>query len=1498
MYHSGSHGNLTQTWRRRKYLDVIQNLGMESPVAPGVLGMAHSNQHLAPTPDLCPTCHLPYDASRKRRLIDACGHERCWSCMFSKEECPLCNSGVLFRHYSQTNLDYRPKLKTNGHFTTYMQTRPDKDMSHYQTPQPQRPESATGLRTSSQSQAGYSGRQKIMTSTTPPPYLPPSAKSSPQQQQQQLQSNLGRPTGPHHPHYQHHFHPHLQHQQQQQPYAGDSDSALGSPDGDIRASGGAATYALDLVDNRYSPARQLDKHSPSPPPPDVAQHDLMARLGDLLDVRSANQLQEQGSHGYTLTNQREDFYAPGSDGTPDRGFADASPLSTLTASSGSDRGQNTLQTPYAAPFHSRGPSADSIASMGSLTTGHNVSPHVTFNNRPHSITTSSPGAIEDLQIFRRAKHRRSARATIGYPEDSKLRIQPIRPPQLNLTPIPFEVPHPEGQAMFIGREWVFRDIDLSLNGDHAVTDQPSGVIIVGGMGTGKTAIVEQLVAHSCFGEGNAALVSAPSSRQATDRLHNGVNYSPNSTLNQNKNLSGSNTSLNYDALRTLGSQVVAYHYCQSDVNTTCMVPEFVHSLAGYLASAPALVSYREILLQDPQLQHTLSVKECLQNPSNAFVKGVLEPLEQIRQSGKVDADTCLIVIDGLNEAEFHKPDYGETIASFIVNHINKFPSWLKLVLTVHTSMLEITNSLPFPRIYIDKGEGNDMLVRDLQEYVNHRVQCSVQIKRNMAMKSLDATTQGKLAAHLQTLSNGSFLFCKQTLDLVEQGHVVLKSSNYKILPVTLSEVFLLQFNIRFPSVRSFEKVSPILGIVLASLYPLNGDEIFDALNSGFTDRYVSKEDFQQRLGQMSGLLYHRKDNRFVFFHPAFREWLIRRDDHDTNQKFLCDLRHGHALLAFHLSRCVAPLSPERTLELGHHILKAHIYKNMSKQRGYSSRDMQALWVALSADNLSASLVCERNLFSPNVKVSRLVLLSGANPNTRTLHEENSPVLCIAAKEGFCDMASLLLEFNANVDAVSDTGMSALCYAGSGGHTDIIKMLYLRGARMNHVDNSGQCAAVHASVNGHLDTLVYILQCDWPMEGQVTQIEAMQQALIVGAAMGHKDICEFLLHCNKNRRDDFGVDAVDTLLGETALTAACLNGRKEIITWLLDRGANPEVPNQKSFSPLLCAVEAGKWDIVDHLLSLGSSIEQTDKHGRTPLMIAAYKGHIGVLEMLLSKGASIHKTDNEGLTALCWGCLKGHLHIIQSLLDRGSNLHHADRCGRSPLQLAAFHGDAQVVQYLIDCGAQIEHADLNGMRAVDRAIDRRNTSVVVCFLRKGAKLGQMTWAVAAGKPDVMFLLLNKLMEDGNVLYRKNRIKDAAQRYQYALKKFPEDATTERDSTFKEIKRNLMLNLSRCKRKMNDYNGAVELATKVLEMKPSCFEAYYARARAKRDNRQFLSAIDDLKEALKLAPANEELTKLLIRVREEYGAQHKLEPGSNISGDPNSHLERRSSNETAL
>jgi hypothetical protein len=47
-----------------------------------------------------------------------------------------------------------------------------------------------------------------------------------------------------------------------------------------------------------------------------------------------------------------------------------------------------------------------------------------------------------------------------------------------------------------------------------------------------------------------------------------------------------------------------------------------------------------------------------------------------------------------------------------------------------------------------------------------------------------------------------------------------------------------------------------------------------------------------------------------------------------------------------------------------------------------------------------------------------------------------------------------------------------------------------------------------------------------------------------------------------------------------------------------------------------------------------------------------------------------------------------------------------------------------VQCLLDRGADIEREDINGTRPLDRAISCRHATVVVCFLRKGAKLGQL------------------------------------------------------------------------------------------------------------------------------------------------------------------------------
>lgn len=72
---------------------------------------------------------------------------------------------------------------------------------------------------------------------------------------------------------------------------------------------------------------------------------------------------------------------------------------------------------------------------------------------------------------------------------------------------------------------------------------------------------------------------------------------------------------------------------------------------------------------------------------NFLIKKLFYPLEQ-----KIPEEEYIILIDGLNEAEFHKPDYGDTLSSFITKIISKFPAWLKLIVTVRANFQVRKNS--------------------------------------------------------------------------------------------------------------------------------------------------------------------------------------------------------------------------------------------------------------------------------------------------------------------------------------------------------------------------------------------------------------------------------------------------------------------------------------------------------------------------------------------------------------------------------------------------------------------------------------------------------------------------------------------------------------------------------------------------------------------------------------------------------------------------------------
>ncbi|XP_053483116.1 protein TANC1 isoform X2 [Ictalurus furcatus] len=1133
------------------------------------------------------------------------------------------------------------------------------------------------------------------------------------------------------------------------------------------------------------------------------------------------------------------------------------------------------------------------ATAGSVASGYNADGPVhypTHNSsslmmpRPNSVAATSSTKLEDLSYLdeqRNTPLRTSIRMpwhnTGGRPPYDKARFAPYKPVDIMLKPLLFEVPSITTDSVFVGRDWLFQQLEDVLISSQS--GESLGATVVGNVGFGKTAIISRLVALSCHGGRMRQIASnsphaSPKSGGSELPLSQPPQVTPPSsstnTLQSSSCPSTPELRRNREeAVKRLAAKVVAYHYCQADNTYTCLVPEFVHSVAALMCRAHQLTAYRELLLKEPHLQSMLSLRSCVQDPMAAFRRGVLEPLINLRKEKKIPEEDYIILIDGLNEAEFHKPDYGDTVASFITKSISKFPIWLKLIVTVRASLQEITSLLPFTEISLDDFPDKKEISSDLNAYIQHRVNSSREVLNNVSLNGkADPVTVSKLSSHLISRSQGSYLYLKLALDLFERGHLVIKSSSYKVVPISLAEIYLLQCNMKFRSNSAFERAMPILNIALASLHPLTDEQLFQALNAGAVRGELQWDDFQQRMDTLSAFLIKRRDKTRMFCHPSFREWLVWRADGESSE-FLCDPRSGHALMAFMLSRQEGKLNRQQTMELGHHILKAHIFKGQSKKTGVSSSVLQGLWISCSTDSLSAALASLRNLYTPNVKVSRLLMLGGANVNYRTEVLNNAPVLCVQANLGHHEMVALLLEFGASVDVASENGTSALSYAAASGHLSLVSQLCKRGAKVDHVDKNGHSALVHAALRGHLEIIQYLLEQRWSREEQQHELslksKALQQALIAASSMGHTQVVRGLLAL-----DDEAVvqiDAHDTLWGETALTAAAGRGKMDVCSFLLEQRAQVQQVNRRGMCALFCAVRQGHWQVADVLLQHGADVNGSDKQGRTLLMVAACEGHLSTVDFLISKGASLTSVDKEGLTPLSWACLKGHKNVVQFLVEKGAVIDHSDKNGRTPLDLAAFYGDAEIVHYLVERGAVIEHVDYSGMRPLDRAIGCRNTSVVVTLLKKGAKLGNAAWAMATSKPDILIILLQKLMEEGNLLYKRGKMKEAAQRYQYALRKFPREGFGEELKAFKELRVSLFLNLSRCRRKTNDFGLAEEFATKALELKPKSYEAYYARARAKRSSRQFTAALADLHEATKLCPNNREIRRLLARVEEE-------------------------------
>lgn len=862
----------------------------------------------------------------------------------------------------------------------------------------------------------------------------------------------------------------------------------------------------------------------------------------------------------------------------------------------------------------------------------------------------------------------------------------------------------QGKSFFC-REWAFHKLVHCLDSRHS--SRTCGTLIVGGPGSGKTALCSEIVWP---------------------------------TLQQGKK-------------RSLGKRLLAHHFCQGHDKETLSVSKFIQGLVASLIKSTLVPGFSE-KLRDPVVQAALEPAYCERHPDEAFKNGILVPLCALTPPGR----NCFILVDSIDEGY---PDlspnetttFSRTVAELLANHHELFPPWLCLVCSARKQSKAVTRMFTgFRKLSLDDLR-KSYIVRDVQQYILNRLDHDDSIRKHLNKETAEMLNQ------LHIKSNGCVLYLERVLNGVSDGFITLQ--DVVEIPATLNGLYLWECQKMFAR-KHFSKLRPLFCVLLASTHPMTESELYSCART--RNLSLTKEDFGERLGLMSRLLITHSENRLALFHHSFAEWL--QDVKVCTQKYLCSQAEGHAMLALRYTCSASDLTPTQVQDFARNLLKA----GMEPPLDENHLAMWMMWAGTplydcpirqkSKHQDVVQLLSKAGARVVDIDRNSLIILdalekeetlksfldSGASVNQ--VDSNGRSLLANACYSGNTNAVYFLLSQNTDLDICDRTGQTALGLAARQGHTEIVKLLIERGSKIDHVDKEGWTPLRSSAWGGHTEVVIALLNAGakvdcsdtdkrtalraaaWGGHADIVnkliengaQVSQMDQdgrtALIAAAYMGHVQIVGDLLEhgADINHTDCDG----RTALSVAAMSVAVNQGHTKVISLLIEKGADVDHSDNEGMSPLIMASYEGHEQVVELLLEGKADVDHIDNSNRTALIAAASMGHTSIVKALLYWDAAVDSIDNEGRTVLCIAAVQGNCEVVKILLDRGLDEMHKDNHGWTPLHMSAHEGHTKVCRVILDLGSHmtVDVADRDGRTPLILACQEGHIETVNVLLDYG------------------------------------------------------------------------------------------------------------------------------------------------------------------------------------
>ena len=254
----------------------------------------------------------------------------------------------------------------------------------------------------------------------------------------------------------------------------------------------------------------------------------------------------------------------------------------------------------------------------------------------------------------------------------------------------------------------------------------------------------------------------------------------------------------------------------------------------------------------------------------------------------------------------------------------------------------------------------------------------------------------------------------------------------------------------------------------------------------------------------------------------------------------------------------------------------------------------------------------------HVELARILMDAGARIDVEVclapIGEPNVSLLGLAVSKNHYDVAKLLVDCGADVNAMDGIGYPPLTCAVRTGDIRLVKLLIDAGARPNVRNMHNETPLMNASYRRFDDITALLASMSKNPNDD-------PEALISAAKSGDLSLMNALIENGAN------LEARDSA-ENTALIWAAANAQAEAVSLLLSHGADASAIDRNGTSALveiltnLNVPEYTRTSIVVDLCDHGADVHAEDRLGRYPLLCAIKSGNASSAEYLCSKGADL------------------------------------------------------------------------------------------------------------------------------------------------------------------------------------------------------------------------------------------------------------------------------------